>query len=68
MTMTHMCLVDPDEDEAHGAELGHGQLGEQGHHSLAAGILAFPALVDKDCLHMVKLFLDVGHIQCMDLT
>ena len=24
--MTHMCLVDPDEDEACGAELRHGQL------------------------------------------
>ena len=50
MTMTHMCFIDPDEDEACGAKLRHGELGEPGNHGLTTGMLAFPALIDEDSL------------------
>ena len=61
MTMTHMCLVNPDENEACGAELRHGQPRKPGYHSLAAGMPAFPALVVEDCLHEVKSLPDTRH-------
>ena len=57
MTVTHMCFVDPDEDEAYGAELRHGQPGKPGHHSLAAGMPALPALIDENCLHEIKMLM-----------